>query len=201
MTTRGSWIKWPLKSSHPNQFQSQLRQRKQRSSVTLTDERAFRAVGRGNRWESPWWRCIWSFGIHATPYPVSPDWSKGKGPACLFRGLSRPVWQMQSPGKAAGPGFICAGYLLRRSVCSFTPVFFFFISTGIGEPILSAERRCDDRKTKQQLSFTVTNEWLTKSFIKTGAGHSCRAESLQNSSYWSHFDWHSKPPACSKHDV
>lgn len=126
MTTRGSWIKWPLKSSHPNQFQSQLRQRKQRSSVTLTDERAFRAVGRANGWESPWWRCIWSFGIHASPYPVSPDWSKGKGLARLFRGLSRPAWQMQSPGKAAGPGFICAGYLLRRSVCSFTPVFFFF---------------------------------------------------------------------------
>lgn len=124
MTTRGSWIKWPLKSSHPNQFQSKLRQRKQRNSVTLTDECVFRAVGRGNGWESPWWRCIWSFGIHATPYPVSPDWSKGKGPACLFRGLSRPAWQMQSPGKAAGPSFICAGYLLRRSVCSFAPVFF-----------------------------------------------------------------------------
>lgn len=97
------------------------------SPVTLTDECVFGAVGRDNWWESPWWRCIWSLGIHATSYPVPPDWSKGKGPARLFRGTYHvPAWQMQSPGKAAGPRLhLCR--LLIETICV---QFFFYFHRG-----------------------------------------------------------------------
>lgn len=83
-------------------------------------------LGGGNRWESPWWRCIWSFRMHATPSCLT--WLiKREGARLPILGLSHPVWQMQSPEKAAGPGCICAGYLLRRSVHSFITVFLFFL--------------------------------------------------------------------------
>lgn len=82
-------------------------------------------LGGGNRWESPWWRCIWSFRMHATP-PRLTWLIKREGARLPILGLSHPAWQMQSPEKAAGPGCICAGYLLRRSVHSFITVFFLF---------------------------------------------------------------------------
>lgn len=112
-----SWMKWQLKSSRPNRSRANGVAGSERA-VTLTDECVFGAVGRDNGWESPWRRCIWSLGIHATSCPVSPDWSKWKGPARLFQGTYHvPGWQMQSPGKAAGPRLhLCR--LLIETICA-----------------------------------------------------------------------------------
>lgn len=146
----------------------------------------FRAVGRGNRWESPWWRCIWSFRIHTAP-PCRTWLIKREGARLPISVPSHPVWQMQSPEKAAGLGCIHAACLLRRSL----HIFFhcFFISIGNRAQILSAERWWPPEQIRAQLYSSDLR--LTNSSMKTGAWLSCRAESLQNLSYWSQFDWHS----------
>lgn len=133
---RVSWIKPPLNSADPHQVWIQLKQRKQRSSVTLTDERMFTAAGRGKRWESPWWRCIWSFRIHATP-PCLTWLIKREGTRLAILGLSHPCVAAVVPGEHGWLGLhLC--WLLIEAICA---QFYhcYFISTGNGFSWQSAD--------------------------------------------------------------
>lgn len=94
---------------------------------------------------------VWEFMLPRTLSHLIDQ--KGRGPPAYSGDLSRPpCGRCNLQGKQLVQGFICAGYLLRQSVCSFS-----FISTGSREPILLAEWRRGDRKIKQQLGFTATN--------------------------------------------
>lgn len=76
----------------------------------------FRAAGRSNRWESPWWRCIWSFRIHAT-LSVLSDGSKGKGARLPILGLSHPCVAAAVPRERVWLGLhLC--WLLIGAICA-----------------------------------------------------------------------------------
>lgn len=109
------------------------------------------------------------------PLPVLPDWSEEMGPVCPFWTCHLLPDGCNPRRKGAVPGCICAGYLLSRSVGSFSTAFLF--PSGEGEHIHSAEGRRDHHKNKT--SLTVRDWRLTNSFTKRGL---CRAAWLTDHS-------------------
>lgn len=130
MTIRGSWIKLPLNSTHPHQLRNPTKEEKAKE---LCHSDRWACVQSG--WEGATDESHLGDGASGVlecmlPLPVSPDWSKGKGPACPFwachipRGRCNP--RRKQLARAASVPVTYWGDL-----CTVLSLFFFLFPLGI----------------------------------------------------------------------
>lgn len=146
-------------------------------------------VGRGNKWESPWWWRIWSFRIHATPPCLT--WlikSEGGPPAHFGPVTSRVVSTI--PGESSWP----VPHLCSILIEAFCAQFYHCPLFPLGAESIFSQQIGDVMTTRTSMSPALQRRVKGQQtpLRELVLGSAAELSHFRILWYWSHFEWHSQ---------